>query len=65
MSPEGKPEWVAQLIRNANVAVQKTKSTEIQVELVVSKNENFPKISDKEDNLKDDNYGSESSNLST
>ena len=65
MSPEGKPEWVSQMIRNANVAVQKTKSTEIQVELVVSNNENFPKISDKEDNLKDDNYGSESSNLST
>ena len=65
VSPEGKPEWVSQMIRNANVAVQKTKSTEIQVELVVSNNENFPKISDKEDNLKDDNYGSESSNLST
>jgi len=65
VSPEGKPEWVAQLIRNSNKIVQPTKSNEIKVELVVSTNENFPKISDKEDCLKDDNYGSESSNLST
>lgn len=65
VSPEGKPEWVAQLIRNSNKTVQQTKSTEIQVELITSNNENFPKISDKEDNLKDDNYGSEKSNLST
>ena len=65
VSPEGKPEWVAQLIRNSNKTVQQTKTTEIQVELITSNNENFPKISDKEDNLKDDNYGSEKSNLST
>ena len=65
VSPEGKPEWVAQLIRNSSMTVQRTKSKEIQVGLIVSTNENFPKISDKEDNLKDDNYGSEKSNLST
>ena len=65
---EGKPEWVAQFVRMSN-AVRPTKSNEINDELVVSKNEDFPKISDKEDdasNSKDDNYdGSVCSNLST